>query len=77
MKGLRITRIESEGLRLNFSRFQLWEHELIYVQATRPLMWQAPGKIIHHLQDKHEVTEYVHALARQYDDVIFDYQGEL
>ena len=66
MKGLRLTQIKSHGFKLGFNRYQLWEHEVIYCQQSRPHFWM-PGKIIHHLVSWMEASEYFKALAPQYD----------
>ena len=81
MKGLRATCIPSErpfrksNLVVWFNRYQLWEHEVIPVQPTRPKMW-LPGKIIHHLDTKEEVEQYLRALAFQYGFVV-GLEGEI
>jgi len=80
MKGLRVTCIKSERpmpwlelktnkikyTQVNFTRYQLWEHELIYQQEDRPFFWM-PGKIIHHLRTWAEAHEYFKALSPQYE----------
>lgn len=57
-----------------FYRYQLWEHEIIPVQSTRPDVW-LPGKIIHHFTCWLEVREYLNALAPQYDELDIEGRG--
>ena len=71
MKGLRLLQIQSDGFYLNFNRYQLWEHELEYVQSTRLELW-LPGRIIHHFVTLGEAVEYYSALGKDYDEI--DYQ---
>lgn len=68
MKGLRLLQIQSDGFWSNFNRYQLWEHELEFVQSTRPLLW-LPGRIIHHLRTFGEAVEYYYALGKDYDEM--------
>jgi len=74
MKGLRLTCIKSEGLKLNFYRYQLWEHEIIPVQSGRENLW-LPGRIIHHLKHWLEVREYVNALGPRYEEIDLEFSG--
>ena len=68
MRGLRLTEIKSYGFDLDFNRYQLSEHELQFVQSTRPLLW-LPGKILYHLRTWNETSMYFAIMGSNYDEV--------
>jgi len=86
MKGLRLTCTKNSRflpwdfggtwghITHGFYRYQLWEHEVIPVQSTRPNVWLR-GKIIHHPWNWIEAKEYFLALAPQYDELDIEGPG--
>lgn len=67
MLGLRLTQLRSLGFNGGFNRYQIWAHEIVAVQSTRPNIWM-PGEILHHFLSYVEASEYFAILAPQYDE---------
>lgn len=75
MRGLRLTEIKSEGLKRDFTRYQLWEHPLRVSPDRLDLVW-CEGKIIHHLRSWTEAVVYFNGLGPQYDQCEITIEGE-
>lgn len=73
MKGLRFTCIQSEGFNRQFSRCQLWEHDLVPLINRKPF-WHR-GRIIYHSQDRRETLEYFKHLLPDYQDGAVEFYG--